>query len=67
MSASNWKRPFRRRTLGLLSAAAIGAAALIFSSLSWAQSKGALRIGFQKYGTLAILKARGALEKRLAP
>ncbi|HEV7915494.1 MAG TPA: ABC transporter substrate-binding protein, partial [Albitalea sp.] len=26
-----------------------------------------LRIGFQKYGTLTILKARGDLEKRLAP
>ena len=26
-----------------------------------------LRIGFQKYGTLTLLKARGDLEKRLAP
>jgi sulfonate transport system substrate-binding protein len=26
-----------------------------------------LRIGYQKYGTLTILKARGELEKRLAP
>jgi aliphatic sulfonates family ABC transporter substrate-binding protein len=26
----------------------------------------ALRIGFQKYGTLSLLKARGALERRLA-
>jgi sulfonate transport system substrate-binding protein len=26
-----------------------------------------LRIGFQKYGTLVILKAKGALEQRLAP
>ncbi|MGI4935928.1 MAG: hypothetical protein ACRYF5_04160, partial [Janthinobacterium lividum] len=27
---------------------------------------GALRIGYQKYGTLIILKGRGTLEKRLA-
>jgi len=27
----------------------------------------ALRIGYQKYGTLTLLKARGDLEKRLAP
>src|SRR5208282_4770159 len=26
-----------------------------------------LRIGYQKYGTLVLLKARGTLEKRLAP
>src|SRR5580704_16310136 len=26
-----------------------------------------LRIGYQKYGTLVLLKARGGLEKRLAP
>ncbi len=26
-----------------------------------------LRIGYQKYGTLTLLKARGTLEKRLAP
>ena len=33
-----------------------------------AQSKAEpLRIGFQKYGTLTILKARGDLEKRLTP
>jgi sulfonate transport system substrate-binding protein len=27
----------------------------------------ALRIGYQKYGTLVLLKARGSLERRLAP
>jgi sulfonate transport system substrate-binding protein len=30
-------------------------------------SKEVLRVGFQKYGTLTLLKARGDLEKRLAP
>lgn len=30
-------------------------------------AKEVLRVGFQKYGTLTLLKARGDLEKRLAP
>jgi sulfonate transport system substrate-binding protein len=30
-------------------------------------SDSVLRIGYQKYGTLVLLKARGSLEKRLAP
>jgi sulfonate transport system substrate-binding protein len=36
---------------------------------AWAQPKAdpVLRIGYQKYGTLTLLKARGDLEKRLAP
>jgi sulfonate transport system substrate-binding protein len=32
-----------------------------------AQQRDQLRIGYQKYGTLIILKARGSLEQRLAP
>lgn len=32
-----------------------------------AQEAQVLRIGYQKYGTLTLLKARGDLEKRLAP
>jgi sulfonate transport system substrate-binding protein len=50
-----------------LSAAAALGLALSFGA-SQAQTKAEpLRIGFQKYGTLTILKARGDLEKRLAP
>jgi sulfonate transport system substrate-binding protein len=45
--------------LALLAAAAPGIAA--------AQAGQVLRIGYQKYGTLTLLKARGDLEKRLAP
>lgn len=56
----------RRRTLGLLSAAAAGAFSFSLSRLANAQAKRQLRIGFQKYGTLIILKARGTLEQRLA-
>lgn len=70
MTISNQKRNAKRRTLGLLSAAAVGAIASGLPGFSQAQSKGTLqgtlRIGFQKYGTLTLLKARGTLEKRLA-
>jgi sulfonate transport system substrate-binding protein len=52
----------RRRALA-------GAAALITAPLAtgaFAQQKPLVRIGFQKYGTLTLLKAGGDLEKRLA-
>lgn len=41
-------------------------ALLLLSGLAHAQEN-VLRVGYQKYGTLVILKARGTLEKRLAP
>lgn len=65
MTISNKKRQAKRHTLGLLSATAVGALASVLPNLSLAQSKNVLRIGYQKYGTLTILKGRGALEKRL--
>jgi len=37
------------------------------TGLAHGQSPTELRIGFQKYGTLTLLKAKGDLEKRLAP
>lgn len=52
----------RRRALGLLSAAALG----VFAGASGAQDKAVLRIGYQKYGTLTLLKGRGTLDQRLA-
>ena len=36
-------------------------------STGLAQAQTELRIGFQKYGTLTLLKAKGDLERRLAP
>ncbi|HEX7650029.1 MAG TPA: aliphatic sulfonate ABC transporter substrate-binding protein, partial [Noviherbaspirillum sp.] len=66
MNDRNEKRHAKRRTLGLLSSAVAGAIALTLPGTSIAQSKGALHIGYQKYGTLTILKARGTLDKRLA-
>jgi len=54
------------RTLTLRS----GLAALLIAALSYNvqadEQPGTLRIGYQKYGTLVLLKARGTLEKRLA-
>ncbi|SNS64006.1 sulfonate transport system substrate-binding protein [Noviherbaspirillum humi] len=64
MSLIDPQRRARRRTLGLLAATAAGAIATPFGAL--AQARGQLRIGYQKYGTLTLLKARGTLDKRLA-
>jgi sulfonate transport system substrate-binding protein len=65
MTLSNKKRADRRRAIGLLAATAIGALASALPAIASAQEKGTLRIGYQKYGTLTILKARGTLDKRL--
>jgi sulfonate transport system substrate-binding protein len=37
------------------------------AALGQKASDSVIRIGYQKYGTLVLLKARGSLEKRLAP
>jgi sulfonate transport system substrate-binding protein len=58
------KRASRRHTLGLLFAAGVMAATA--SSPAQAQAKQEVRIGYQKYGTLTLLKGRGTLEQRLA-
>ncbi|WP_271410096.1 sulfonate ABC transporter substrate-binding protein [Pseudomonas sp. Q1-7] len=47
------------------SLAALFTAALAFGAITQAQAE-TLRIGYQKYGTLVLLKAKGTLEKRLA-
>ncbi len=63
----------KRRTLALLAAAAGSLAATALPGLAQAQAQPAqarprsvLRIGYQKYGTLTLLKARGSLEPKLA-
>ncbi len=66
MSTSDDKRQSKRRTLGYLSAAAVGTLSIGLPNFAGAQNKTVLRIGYQKYGTLVILKGRGSLEKRLA-
>jgi sulfonate transport system substrate-binding protein len=62
----NEKRNGRRRSLGLLSALIAGALTIASPGAALAQDNDTLRIGYQKYGTLTLLKARGTLEKRLA-
>jgi len=57
--------PTRRCMLGLL--AAVGLALSSLSASAVAASSDTLNIGYQKYGTLVLLKAQGTLEKRLAP
>jgi sulfonate transport system substrate-binding protein len=61
------RHPAWRRLLGaalLLAAAAAHAEASAADATAWPKS---LRIGYQKFGTLIILKSRGDLERRLAP
>jgi len=58
------KRASRRHTLGLLFAAGVFAAGA--PSSAGAQARQEVRIGYQKYGTLTLLKGRGTLEQRLA-
>jgi sulfonate transport system substrate-binding protein len=58
------KRAARRHTLGWLFAAGVFAAGA--PAAVSAQAKQEVRIGYQKYGTLTLLKGRGTLEQRLA-
>ena len=60
------QRLSRRTTVGLLFAAVAGVMAAGMPAMAQAQSRGEVRIGYQKYGTLTLLKGRGTLEKRLA-
>ena len=56
----------RRRALAWLAAAGTGALSAGLPSTAAAQGAAVLRIGYQKYGTLPLLKGRGTLDKRLA-
>lgn len=55
------------RRLALHVAATIGLGLALGTAHAQAAKTETLRIGYQKYGTLTLLKARGELEKRLAP
>lgn len=55
-----------RRTL-LAAAPLAGASALLGKPSAAAAAGGRLHIGYQKYGTLLLLKAAGTLESQLAP
>lgn len=54
-----------RRSLAALFATAISFGAITHAQAA-SQDKNVLRIGYQKYGTLVLLKAKGTLEKRLS-
>jgi sulfonate transport system substrate-binding protein len=58
------KRAARRHTLGWLFAAGVFAVGTPVTAS--AQARQEVRIGYQKYGTLTLLKGRGTLEQRLA-
>lgn len=62
------RRTWGKRLLGVLVASVTTYGSLIGTAgaQSAANTPKELRIGYQKYGTLVILKARGTLEKRLA-
>src|ERR1700733_1682724 len=57
----------RIRNASLILVAALTTAMPLSLGQKAAPSDSVLRIGYQKYGTLVLLKARGTLEKRLAP
>ena len=60
---------FARHLQQAVALAALAAGIIVNPALAQTTSSSApkeLRIGYQKYGTLVILKARGTLEKRLA-
>ncbi|MDR1163621.1 MAG: sulfonate ABC transporter substrate-binding protein [Candidatus Accumulibacter sp.] len=54
-----------RRVIALFAGVMLLAGGFAFPA--HAQSQAQFRIGYQKYGTLVLLKAQGTLEKRLAP
>lgn len=64
-TASSNRRPFLRQVGGRILATLL-ATGLFAAGAAQAQNA-VLRIGYQKYGTLTILKGKGDLEKRLAP
>jgi sulfonate transport system substrate-binding protein len=57
----------RRALLFAATALCAGLLAFVFTPAQAQGKPEPLRIGYQKYGTLTLLKARGDLEKRLAP
>ncbi len=63
MRSNHINRTGRRLALGLLFASVLAAG---FPQQAAAQASKEVRIGYQKYGTLTLLKGRGTLEKRLA-
>jgi sulfonate transport system substrate-binding protein len=66
MSPHPTRRRWLQRAALVIATPALGAS-LAAPAAAQPAARPLLRIGYQKYGTLTILKARGELEKRLAP
>ena len=62
------RQQYRRHTIAMISSLLVSGLATVAAPV-FAENKvtSTLRIGYQKYGPLTILKGTGALEKRLAP
>lgn len=60
------RRTFTQILARLTAGATLTATVLLSVTPAWADNA-VVRIGYQKYGTLTILKGKGDLEKRLAP
>ncbi len=63
MSYENDHRASRRHAIAMMGATVLAAG---LPHAAFAQGAREVRIGYQKYGTLTLLKGRGTLEKRLA-
>src|SRR5579875_523583 len=59
--------PSSTRRRALFTLAALGASAIAPNAARADDAGKTLRIGYQKYGNFVVLRARGTLEKRLAP
>ena len=64
---SVWRAPTDKSLLLLFFRKEVLAFLLLLAVPAHAQQDRTIRIGYQKYGTLVFEKARGTLEKRLAP
>jgi sulfonate transport system substrate-binding protein len=66
MKTKNGTYSPKRRSLVVLSTAVFSLLSIALPQQGFAQTKEVVRIGYQKYGTLTLLKGKGTLEKRLA-
>jgi sulfonate transport system substrate-binding protein len=61
------ERPSLRKLLAIALTAAVFALLLFFTAFPVRAADNVVRIGYQKYGTLVLLKTKGILEEKLQP
>src|SRR4051812_38018737 len=61
------ERPSARKLLAIALTAAVFALLLFLTAFPVRAAENVVRIGFQKYGTLVLLKSKGLLEEKLKP